>query len=246
MRGEPIEIRAADGVADAYLVRPGGPPRAGVLLVMDAFGLRPVIEDLAERIAAGGYVVLAPNVLYRAGRSPLVDPETLGDPEARAAAFGRLRPPLAALTRETVAADGVGYLDALTEAGAQGPVGVTGYCMGGRVGWWLAVSHPDRVAALGAFHTGGLVADGADSPHRAAAEVRAELYFGFADDDPGMTAEHVETLRRALDNGGARYTAEVYEGARHGYAMADLPVFDEAARERHFRALQALLARTVG
>ena len=43
-----------------------------------------------------------------------------------------------------------------------------------------------------------------------------------------------------------RYRAEVYEGARHGYTMADLQVHDEVANERHFRELRALLERTLG
>ena len=40
---------------------------------MDAFGLRPQIEQMADRIAADGYVVLAPNVFYRPARAPVVD-----------------------------------------------------------------------------------------------------------------------------------------------------------------------------
>jgi carboxymethylenebutenolidase len=42
-----------------------------------------------------------------------------------------------------------------------------------------------------------------------------------------------------------RYRAEVYQGARHGYTMADTAAYDEAARERHFRELRALLQRTL-
>jgi carboxymethylenebutenolidase len=117
--------------------------------------------------------------------------------------------------------------------------------MGGRVGWWLAVTHPTRVAAAAAFHTGGLVTDDDDSPHRAATDVRAELLFGFADDDPSMTREQIATLERALDETGVRATVDVYDGARHGFTMADQPVFDAAARERHFAELAALLERAL-
>jgi carboxymethylenebutenolidase len=74
--------------------------------------------------------------------------------------------------------------------------------------------------------------------------VRAELYFGFADDDPSMTADQVAELERTLEEAGARYRSEVYAGARHGYTMADTAAYDEAAAERHFAALGELLART--
>jgi carboxymethylenebutenolidase len=246
MTSETVEIAVPDGVADAYLARPDDQPHPGVLLIMDAFGLRPTIEEMADRIAADGYVVLAPNVFYRAGRSPVMPVMDLADPDERARFFQALRPLIEALTPERVAADGAVYLDYLSKVASPGPVAITGYCMGGRMGWWIAAAHPDRVAALAAFHTGGLVTDAPDSPHRSAADVAAEMYFGFADDDPGMTAEQIATFERALDEVGARYRAEVYDGARHGYTMADQSVFDEAARERHFRELRALLARALG
>jgi carboxymethylenebutenolidase len=59
-----------------------------------------------------------------------------------------------------------------------------------------------------------------------------------------MTAQHISTLERTLDEAGARYRAEIYEGAQHGYTMADTPAYHEEARERHFRELRALLERT--
>jgi carboxymethylenebutenolidase len=70
MNGEMVDISTRDGVADAYLSRPPGQDGShpGVLFIMDAFGLRPRIEEMVDRIAARGFVVLAPNVLYRAGR----------------------------------------------------------------------------------------------------------------------------------------------------------------------------------
>jgi carboxymethylenebutenolidase len=212
---------------------------------MDAFGLRPTIEDMVQRIAADGYVVLAPNLFYRGGREPVGALPDLTDPDQRARFFQKLRPLMDELTPERIVADGGAYLSYLEEAGAQGPVALTGYCMGARVGWRIAAAHPDRVAALAGFHAGGLVTDAPDSPHRSAADVKAELYFGFADQDQSMTAEQIATLERTLDEAGARYRSEVYEGAKHGYTMADTAAYNEAARERHFRELRALLERTV-
>ena len=81
MPGSTVEIPTPDGVADAYLARPDDERRPGVLLMMDAFGLRPAIGEIADRIAADGYVVLAPNLFYRSRRSPVVELGDLGDPE---------------------------------------------------------------------------------------------------------------------------------------------------------------------
>lgn len=63
--GETIQIEAADGNAEAYLTGRAGDP--GVLFYVDAIGLRPQIEEMADRIASWGYVVLAPHVFYRDG-----------------------------------------------------------------------------------------------------------------------------------------------------------------------------------
>jgi carboxymethylenebutenolidase len=117
--------------------------------------------------------------------------------------------------------------------------------MGARIGWRIAAAHPESVAALAGFHAGGLVTDDSDSPHRSAAAIRAELYFGFADQDPSMSAQQISTLERTLDEVGARYRAEIYEGAQHGYTMADTAAYNEDARERHYRELRNLLERSV-
>lgn len=245
MSGEAIDVKTQEGIADAYLSKPDdGERHRGVLLLIDAFGLRPTIEKIADRIAERGFAVLAPNVFYREGRAPVMPMPDLSDPEQRGPFMERVRPMMQALTPERIARDGSAYLDLLEEVG-HGPVGITGYCMGGRLGWMISTAYPDRVAALGCFHTGGLVTDGEDSLHHSASLLSADLFLGFADNDPSATPEQIETLSRALDDAGVRYRSEVFEGAGHGYTMEDTPVYDEAAAERHFEELFALLQRSV-
>jgi carboxymethylenebutenolidase len=237
MPGTMVDVATPDGVADAYLTRPDDRPHPAVLLIMDAYGVRPQIERMADRIAAQGYVVLAPNVFYRDARSPLLTADEITGPNA----FTKVMPLVRGLTPELIVRDGPAYFDALGD----GPVAITGYCMGGRAGWQLATAYPDRVAALGGFHVAGLVTDAEDSPHRRAGDLAAEVYLGHADNDRNMTPEQIAALEHALDDAGVTYTSELYEGAGHGYTMADLPVYDEAAAERHYDALFALLGRTV-
>jgi carboxymethylenebutenolidase len=232
-------------VADAYLTRPDGDgAHPAVLFIMDAIGLRPQIEDMADRIAARGYVVLAPNVFYRGGRAPVAELPDFNDPDRRAGFMEAVRPLMEQLTPDAATSDGAAYLGFLAEV-APGPVAITGYCMGGRLGWRIAAAHPDRVAALGSFHGGGLVTDGATSPHLSAGDLKAEAYFGHADNDRSMTPEQIAVLERALDEAGARYRSELYEGAAHGYTMADTAAYDETAAERHFSELFALLERAL-
>ncbi len=90
-----------------------------------------------------------------------------------------------------------------------------------------------------------MVTDEADSAHLSAPRVRAEVYWGHADQDPSMTPENIATLDRAMDDATVRHTTEIYEGAQHGYTMADMGAYNEQAAERHFAALFALLQRAV-
>jgi carboxymethylenebutenolidase len=239
-----IDIETPDGVADAYLSQSAdGGRHPGVLFIMDAYGLRPRIEEMADRIAERGYVVLAPNVFYRAGRSPVIPFPDMSEERARGEFFKQVRPLMEELTPERVAADGEAYLDELAKH-ADEPVAITGYCMGARLGLRIAAAHPDRVAALAGFHGGGLVTDDPQSPHRSAGRLRAELYLGHADNDGSNSPEQIAALDAALDEAGVRHTTEVYQGAAHGYTMSDTPAYNADAAERHFSALFALLDRT--
>ena len=242
MPGSHIEVQTPDGEANAYLSVPPDAPAPGVLFIMDAFGLRPRIEQMADRIAQRGYTVLAPNVFYRAGRSPVPDSPDLSTPEARTAFFAELQPLMGALTPEAVAHDGRAYFGKLAEL-APGPVGITGYCMGVRLAIVAACSAPERVAALAGFHGGRLVTDDPASPHRLVGSLQGELYFGHADNDASMTPENIAELERALDAAGVAYRSELYAGAAHGYTMSDTAAYDDAACERHFRELFSLLER---
>jgi len=246
MPSSTVEIRTPDGVAEAYLTYPDdGDRHPGVLFMMDAFGLRPRVEEMADRIAERGYAVLAPNLFYRAGRAPVLPFPDMSEEGARAEFFKGVRPLMDALTPERMAADGEAYLDELAKV-AEEPVAITGYCMGARMGWRIAAAHPGRVAALAGFHGGGLVTDDETSPHLSAGELRAEVYFGHADNDPSNDPEQIAALDAAMEEAGVAHRSEVYEGAAHGYTMSDTPVYHEDAAERHFDALFDLLERTVG
>lgn len=245
MRKGMVDVPTEDGVADSYLVAPdGGGP--GVLLFMDAFGLRPRIEEMAERIAARGYAVLAPNLLYRGGPTRQIDMSDLADPDKRGALFGQIMPLIADLTPDAIARDAARHIDFLAaQDGVEaGPVVITGYCMGGANALRVIEALPDRVKAIASFHGGRLATDQPDSPHLAVGSITGEVYFGHADNDHSMSAEQIKTLEAALDEAGVTYRSELYEGAEHGFTMSDTAAHNAAAEQRHWENLFALLERT--
>jgi carboxymethylenebutenolidase len=244
--GRTIEIDSPDGPAEAYLARPDDDPHPGVLLHVDAIGLRPQIEAMADLIASWGYVVLAPHAFHRSGRAADLAPTSdLTDAENwqsyMAGAMARVR----ALTPERSDADATRWLAALGEH-ATAPFGVTGYCFGARLATRTASLHPDLVAACGGWHGAGLATDDPASPHLLLAQARAAFAYGHADRDRSNPPEAVARLGEALADAGLAHTNEVYAGAPHGYTMADTSAYDEAAAERHFATLRDLLDRTLG
>jgi carboxymethylenebutenolidase len=236
------EIRTPDGTAEAYVAGSG----PGVLLYIDAIGLRPQIEQMADRIAAWGYTVLAPNILYRSGTAAETSPSgPLTASGAREAFFEHVGPRIAELTPDRIASDAAAYLETLRSRADGTKAGIVGYCLGARLAVRTACLDPDVVACAG-FHGGGLATEEADSPHAGLPDARAEFVFGHADGDRGMPLEAVERLGRALDAAGLTATNEIYPGAPHGYSMNDTSMYQEAGAERSFRELEALLGRTLG
>jgi carboxymethylenebutenolidase len=245
-----IEIQAPAGPAEALVARPstGTGPFPGVILYMDAFGLRPRIQEMAQRIADWGYLVLAPNVFYRDGTvaqlAPAVDMSTQ---EGREAAGKAAFPRVGRLTSDKALPDIDAWVSALAglDDVAPGPIGTTGYCMGARLAVRTATAHPEVVAACGGFHGGGLATDEPDSPHLGLGHARARFVFGHADNDRSMAPDAVARLGEALQDAGLQAANEIYAGAPHGYTMADTSAFNPAATERHFQELQALLDTTL-
>ena len=147
---------------------------------------------------------------------------------------------------ELIERDAGAYLRWLAESPlvADGPIAITGYCMGARLALYTAGAYPDRVAAAAGFHGGRLATDDPTSPHLAAEHITAELYFGHADQDPSLPEDQIERFEDALTAAGVRHRCEVYPGARHGYTQADTSSYDAKADERHWVALLDLLDRT--
>lgn len=157
VRGTTVDIATQDGTADAYLVHPDDDAaHPAVLFYMDAFGLRPHLRAMADRLAGTGYTVLVPNVFHRSGRTPVFDLPEFIDPAARPEIWDQILPVMLTLTPELALRDAAAYLDWLADSprAAAGPVGITGYCMGARLALHTAGAFPERVAAVAAFTAG--------------------------------------------------------------------------------------------
>jgi carboxymethylenebutenolidase len=166
------------------------------------------------------------------------------DEAKRREAFGKL---MGSTNPEKQLADAKASLDWLAEQPEvrEGPVAVTGYCMGAGVVMRAAGNFPDRIAAAAGFHGGRLATDAPDSPPLLAPKIKAKVLVAGADEDAGFPPEMADKLREALTAAGVANEVTIYPGARHGYTMPDLPVYNEAAAERHWTEMLELFDETL-
>ena len=245
MSQEQISIRTRDGECPAYVFTPAEAGRQpAAIFFMDGLGIRPTLFEMGQRLADYGYVVLLPDLFYRAGSYEPLDPREVF-------ASGDVRGALAHLFSSTdnrrAGEDTEAFLAYLGTRNdiAGTKVGTTGYCMGGGISLTAAGTYPDRVAAAASFHGGSLATDSELSPHLLAPQMTGRVYVAGADNDSSYPPEMADRLEKALTDAGVDHRCEIYPEALHGWTMADFPVYNEEAAERHWEELIALFAGTL-
>jgi carboxymethylenebutenolidase len=250
MNEKEIRVHTTDGEMTTFVVHPDGPgPFPGAVLFMDGVGYREQIKENARRFASGGYYVVAPDLYYRIGEKISFDFGRITSGGASDEERQRMMAAATSVTAEGAVADVRAMFGAIASdpaAAATRPKVSVGYCMGARVSLGIAAALPDDFAAAAGIHPGALVVDRPDSPHHDVARVRGELYFAFAENDRTATPENIEQFRQELERNHVRGVVERLPGTTHGFAMADLPVYDRQAAERHFERTLDLWRRNLG
>jgi carboxymethylenebutenolidase len=243
MGHQALNIPTVDGQCQARLFRPEAEAAGAIILYMDAFGPRPALWQMAERLTGLGYAVLVPDLLYRyPDRGEFDAKTTFSDPER--GPF--LRSMLQATTQTMTIADTGAFLGALVDNGLGGPVATVGYCMGGARALNAAAHYPDRVVAAASFHGGNLAGANEDSPHRVAGRIKARVMVGVAGVDQSFPPEQSAMLAQALREAEVDHIIENYVGCQHGWCVPDSRVHDPAGAERHWKRLAVFLDETLG
>lgn len=245
MSHEQVTIKTADGNCPAHVFTPAGEGKwPAVIFFMDALAIRPTLFAMGQRLADAGYVVLLPDLFYRYGAYDELDPKAVFASGSVRETLG----PLMSTTSNKKAAEDtkafLAYLDTRKDVASK-KVGTTGYCMGGGMALWAAGIYPDRVAAAASFHGGNLANDTDLSPHLMAPKIKGRVYVAGADKDDSYPPAMAERLEKALTDAGVNHRCEIYPEALHGWTMADFPIYNEPAAERHWRELLSLFADTL-
>lgn len=186
---------------------PSGDAKGGIVVVQEAFGVNDHIEDICRRLAAEGWLAVAPHLFHRSG-----------DPKLAYGDFSLVMPHMQALTREGVLTDLDAALDHLAEAGiAPAKRGAVGFCMGGTCTLICAVERP--VGAAVTFYGGGVAEGrfGFPSLIELAPRLGAPWLGLYGDLDKNIPVEQVEDLRAAAATSGQPTEMVRYAEAEHGF-----------------------------
>lgn len=221
---ETVTLTVPDGSMPTYLCRPAtGGPYPAVIVIMEAFGLNGHIKHVAERIAREGYVSMAPDLYYRFG-SPVVPYEDI----PKAIDY------LQKLEDSKVMAEigaVIAHLESLTEVRAD-RIGITGFCLGGRMTFLAACQHAPEIRAAVSFYGGGIAAEAPNAPLNFAEKIRGPILCFFGETDPLIPLGQVRKIEETLKRLGKTFEVKVYPGAGHGFFCDERGSYHaEAARD---------------
>lgn len=235
-----VEIKTADGVADAYFVHPAKGKHPGVLIWPDIFGLRPAFKQMAKRLAESGYSVLVINPFYRIKKAPTSLPDAdFNDPETRKA-LSAMSGTMTAATAQVDSTAFIAFLDSQPSVNKKKKIGTMGYCMGGPLVMRTAANVPDRVGGAATFHGGGLVTDKPDSPHLSIPKMKAQFLIAIAENDDQRQPTAKDVLREEFAKAKLPAEIEVYAGTLHGWCPIDAKVYNQEQAEKAWSRLLEL------
>jgi carboxymethylenebutenolidase len=201
-----------------YLSEPDGAPRGALIVIHEIWGLVDHIKDVADRFAAEGYLVLAPDLLSQVGIDAHVGAELQGimqnpDPEKRNAGQPLLREKMAPLQAPGYAQFAVDALKRCVDylarqPGIDGRIAVTGFCFGGTYAFALAAAD-SRVRAVVPFYGSPPALD------QVGAITAPVLAFYGANDERLMLS--LPDVTTAMTDAGVDFRTKVYDGAGHAF-----------------------------
>jgi dienelactone hydrolase len=204
-----IRLRTGAGEMKCHQAQPRGQGKfPAVIVIMEAFGLNDHIKDVTERVAAEGYVAIAPDLYYRES------PNVVGYDQLQEA-IGLMQ----RLDAEKVVADLRSVIAHLkTQNFVNGDrIGITGFCMGGTIAFMAACRFPSDIKAAVPFYGGSIADDSATAPLNSAGDLQAPILCFFGEKDPYIPLSQVQKIEATLRALGKSYEVKVYAGADHGF-----------------------------
>lgn len=198
---EMVEFASNGNTARGYLARPDGGTGPGVIVVQEWWGLDSGTKEMADRLAAAGFVALAPDLFHG---------ELAAHDEMDKAGQLMQELPIDRAARDmSGAVDFLADHDATTGAG----IGVVGFCMGGMLTFVLAAERPDRIKAAVPFYGFPPIEDGpADL-----SKIEASIQGHMAEHDDFFPPDQARAMEEHLKGLGKDVSITVHAGTGHAF-----------------------------
>lgn len=211
---ETITLKAADGHSfPAYIAKPAGQAKGGIVVLQEIFGVNAHIRAVADGYAAAGYFVVAPATFSRIGKGDV----QLGYTEADMNEGFGLKGAVEALPAPGVLADIQAAVDHAAQAGK---VGIVGYCWGGLLTWRAAAGVKGLSAAV-PYYGGGMT-----TPEEIARQPKVPGMVHFGEQDRWIPLDTVEAFKKAHP----AVATHLYP-AHHGFNCDHRGSYDKAAAD---------------
>ena len=229
---EDVTINTTDGPMRLYTARPDGEPRGAIVVVQEAFGVNPHIEDVTRRTADAGYYAVAPDVFHRSGPGSIVE---YGD-------FGKVMDFFKDVSGDEAILTDIGAAidHCRTNGFTDQRIGIVGFCFGGRVSFVQAARPELQLAGVIGLY-GWPVGEGRGgipAPADVVEQYTCPVLALFGGADQGITAEARETFAHALEAAGVSHHVVVYDGAPHSFFDRKATEFADASADAWRQVLE--------
>lgn len=226
---------------NAFMALPSGKPTGkfqAVIVIQEAWGVNHHIEEICRRLAAEGYLAIAPELFHREGPG-VVFP--YGD-------FAKIMPTFSKLNNAGIRTDigaTIEYLSAHQKVRSH-HVAVMGYCVGGLAVMISATSHPIGTAI--SYYGGGMVSARpgmALSPVlRDFSKIQCSVLLFFGDQDKSIPVTDIQAVEKELKAQHKDFECVVYAGVGHAFTNDERPEsYNAAAAEKAWVKTLAWLKR---
>jgi carboxymethylenebutenolidase len=224
---ENIQVDGQD--MEMYASVPSGSgPFSAIVVSQHGGGVDRFIQTICDRFAEAGYAAVAPNLYHR-----VPDDVLNGDPRPR---------PWDVLSDPEIVADINATVDFLRNhpAISGDKIGITGFCMGGRVAWLGAASNP-HISALAPYYGGNILVTwgaGEVPPFELAGNINCPILFHFGEVDENPSQDDMRKFDAELTRLGKAHQFYTYPGADHAF-------MDFTGPRHHQEAAEASWPRTL-
>jgi carboxymethylenebutenolidase len=226
-----VEFKSNGNTASGYLATPASGSGPGVMVIQEWWGLDSETKKVADRLAADGFVALAPDLYHG---------ELAGHTEMdKAAKLMHSLPPDRAGRDMSGAVD---YLASHTAVTGNG-IGVVGFCMGGMLALIIAANRPDKVKAVVPFYG---FPQGPAEPDWSG--MTASVSGHMAEKDDFFPPDAARALEAKLRGMGKDVSLKVHPGTGHAFMASHnaLGTHNADAAAKIWPEVVAFLKKTLG